>query len=454
MGRQKQIVGAGENASVIGGSPDDLPTPPVGQKITKTTTIKSEDLPGDDPSPPSRADKTDASMFDDGGDSSLPFFDDPLADFFEEAEAEAESTLEVYRHSGTSASPRAGKMKFVSEFAYTDSLLSDIQAACGGGWFTIMMRGVDPDTGRKGILRRRAIEIEGAPKEFATAAATTNPQASSALMASPTPPGVVAPPAAVNSKLDDLTTRLLDKAIERAFEPPVAAAKQPTAEPPPTLAKQLEENVGLLVTMTKLVERITPPREDTTPPAPSSGWLGDVASLAHALGLKDIIAPIGKSIMAQMIASRAGAATAGAPEPGAGADDPQLAAGSSPLAPDVLVESTMKLIVDDLKKNKRTGHAADAIDDLYMKLPELKTQLQPFFALPAPALLAELSQAAREDLLAYSHSIDWIESLQNEFTDADGEADAAQVESVVLPVGEVTISEPATDHASGEAPTE
>jgi hypothetical protein len=83
------------------------------------------------------------------------------------------------------------------------------------------------------------------------------------------------------------------------------------------------------------------------------------------------------------------------------------------------INLTLTIIVDDLKKNKRTGHAADAIDDLFMKMPDLKPQLEPFFAAPANELLSQLSAAVGENLLEYSHSIAWIENLQAEFENAE-----------------------------------
>jgi hypothetical protein len=94
------------------------------------------------------------------------------------------------------------------------------------------------------------------------------------------------------------------------------------------------------------------------------------------------------------------------------------------------IQLTLSIIVDDLKKNRRAGRAADAIDDLFMKLPQLRPQLEPFFASPASELLAQLSEAAGEDLMTYTHSISWIEALQSEFENAeDGdEVEKARVE--------------------------
>jgi hypothetical protein len=86
---------------------------------------------------------------------------------------------------------------------------------------------------------------------------------------------------------------------------------------------------------------------------------------------------------------------------------------------------TLVVIAEDLKKNKRVGRAADAIDELFLKMPEVRSQVEPFLLAPPNTLLAQLSQLVSEDLSTYSHGVAWIEDLQFEMRGDEGNQDDA-----------------------------
>jgi hypothetical protein len=95
--------------------------------------------------------------------------------------------------------------------------------------------------------------------------------------------------------------------------------------------------------------------------------------------------------------------------------------------PEQLMSDTLRIIVEDLKRNKRVGRAADAIDDLFAKFPDVKAQLEPFFNAPVADLLLQLSQACGEDLSTYSHAVSWIEELQQEIGGVEEGEEEAEI---------------------------
>jgi hypothetical protein len=104
---------------------------------------------------------------------------------------------------------------------------------------------------------------------------------------------------------------------------------------------------------------------------------------------------------------------------------------SAPVDP---VQQTLSIIVNDLKRNRRVGRAADSVEDLYLKRPDSEAQIAPLLALPAAGLIAQLSQFAGNDLTTYSHAVAWIEDLQAELSpDEDLEADEASEADEDLP---------------------
>jgi hypothetical protein len=111
---------------------------------------------------------------------------------------------------------------------------------------------------------------------------------------------------------------------------------------------------------------------------------------------------------------------------GNGNHAPQPAPQGAPQVDPVTV--TFAVIVDGLRKNRRVGASADAIEELFTKMPEMKEQIVPLLVAPAPALLNQLSQIAGEDLSAYSHGVAWVEDLQDELKGDAGDDEGSKSE--------------------------
>ncbi len=288
---------------------------PVGTRTTKTVEVKTEALTNDDEPRPRRQTNTSTLVDSPKGDvekrSPFNFFtgDDSLGDFYNNEDNRPE-LVEVYRNPTAGGSPRSGRMSFVGQFPNTDSLLTDIRASCGGGSFTIIARGINED-GHKGIIGRTIQPIEGAPKEYAlspTNSATAAPVAPVAATAAM--PAAELPKDETRVWFNDLTKRVLEKSIERALDPPTTA-QVATVEKPPSFTAQLAETTSIITAITKAAQQISPPAP-AQPPAPSSGWLGDLASFINALGVKDFVAPLVEGMMAKQAGAQDGAATNGA----------------------------------------------------------------------------------------------------------------------------------------------
>lgn len=76
--------------------------------------------------------------------------------------------------------------------------------------------------------------------------------------------------------------------------------------------------------------------------------------------------------------------------------------------------AVLNVAVSDLKRNKRVGRTADAIDELVTAHPSLGGEVAGLLTMPPSQVLAQLSQVAGEDLAAYSHAHEWIETLAAE----------------------------------------
>lgn len=170
---------------------------------------------------------------------------------------------------------------------------------------------------------------------------------------------------------------------------------------------QSEQFLNMFDKFTAIAERIAPIREADS--ERSGGTLNGIASVVREVGTAGkTLAPMIMPTITSLFQ-------------GKGANDNTQAhvngaQQTSPLPVDP-VEQTLAIIVDDLKKNRRVGRAADAIEDLFVRMPEIKEQVAASFTLPATDILAQLSQIAGEDLLAYSHAAAWIEYLKQEISD-------------------------------------
>lgn len=77
------------------------------------------------------------------------------------------------------------------------------------------------------------------------------------------------------------------------------------------------------------------------------------------------------------------------------------------------LDRTLNVVVDDLKKNKRVGRAADEIDALLSKRPDLVDTFNKLLALEPAALLGELARHSGENLHEYGHALSFIINLRD-----------------------------------------
>lgn len=103
------------------------------------------------------------------------------------------------------------------------------------------------------------------------------------------------------------------------------------------------------------------------------------------------------------------------PPPGNGNGNGQAA----PQEPTDDMERTLKIVVDDLKKNKRVGRAADVIDELLSKRPDLAGLFARLLDLEPLALLGELSKHSGENLHEYGHAISFVVNLRDALQPAE-----------------------------------
>ncbi len=177
-----------------------------------------------------------------------------------------------------------------------------------------------------------------------------------------------------------------------------------------------EQFIDMLDRFTTIAERIAPIREADK--EGSNGWLNGIASIVREVGTH------GKPLLSLLPALMGQVQGAGANGTAAVGAQVTPNAGHTP---EQLMSDTLRIIVEDLKRNKRVGRAADAIDDLFAKFPDVKAQLEPFFNAPVADLLLQLSQACGEDLSTYSHAVSWIEELQQEIGGVEEGEEEAEI---------------------------
>jgi hypothetical protein len=92
---------------------------------------------------------------------------------------------------------------------------------------------------------------------------------------------------------------------------------------------------------------------------------------------------------------------------------------AAPAEPVDDLERALLVVVEDLKKNKRVGRAADVIDELLSKRPDLVVMFDRLINLEPAGLLAELSKYSGENLHEYGHAISFVENLRDALRPAD-----------------------------------
>jgi hypothetical protein len=102
---------------------------------------------------------------------------------------------------------------------------------------------------------------------------------------------------------------------------------------------------------------------------------------------------------------------------------PAPAQTSAPVQQANPVNTVLAIVVEDLKRNRRVGRSADAIEELFTKIPAYRAQLTPILKQSDEVILQMLSRAAGEDLSAYSHGAKFVSLLRDELFGEDEEAD-------------------------------
>ncbi len=201
----------------------------------------------------------------------------------------------------------------------------------------------------------------------------------------------------------DVVLNALDKIDQLAQKRRNIVAASPAqipAESPKSLADQLKE---LATTQATLKSLFGGEEKQSSPPsAERASWLADLGYFANSIGLREVIVPFAR----QALASQLAASTQGNPN----AQGNQNAAMPAPAADPV--QATLQILIHDLTRNKRTGRAADAIEDLIDKQPEIKQLFGSLLAAPVDELLTQLSQISGMDLTEYAHAREWLEDLK------------------------------------------
>lgn len=287
-----------------------------------------------------------------------------------------------------------------------ESLLDEIQHSYGGGRYRLEMR-------QRGVFLKKWAEVIADPVLNSSSGNTT-------AGASLPPPG---------GDLDSFLQQAQKFAeIGRAFgwtkQAPLPATLALPPEPPQSLTDQLQEFAsvqGALKSLTGAEKAIEP----------RTGWLADLGFLVQSLGLKEILGPALQSAAAQSMLRARAAQPAGAPAlppspqlPPQGDQPPQPA---GPRSEQEALALILHVAVEDLTRNKRTGRAADVIEEMSVRHPPLVEFVNHFIALPPAEALQLLEQfSGRSDLAGLGHAPDWIAKLQEELGgDAADEVETA-----------------------------
>jgi hypothetical protein len=103
---------------------------------------------------------------------------------------------------------------------------------------------------------------------------------------------------------------------------------------------------------------------------------------------------------------------------------------SEPTAEQALLNA-LNVVVTGLRRGKRPGASADAIDELLTKHPEFRPQIDQLLATPPVLVLSELSRVSGEDLSVYVGALEFIAALKDELRPDDGEeSEAAEIAPV------------------------
>jgi hypothetical protein len=219
----------------------------------------------------------------------------------------------------------------------------------------------------------------------------------------------------------------------------------------PTSAPRADPN-DTINSALKIVDTLAAASERLNPTGEGGGVIHGIARLIDSLGVKEAVKPLSQLVVGSMMASAAQQQRQGHPQPPAqtGTDNAPSPSALPPTSPvEKTIEQdlteTMATVVYDLKRGKRPGHAADLIEELLQRRPELQATFDQLLEQEDAATLRQLSAAAGEDLSGYTGALNFITDLKDELSPADDAPEAA---------GEFTSVEPSHNgngaHASAE----
>jgi hypothetical protein len=189
------------------------------------------------------------------------------------------------------------------------------------------------------------------------------------------------------------TQEMIDRAI---------AARAPNSEQSTSPGMQALEMLREMMGVTREVSRLAPRAAQPT----TFDKIVDLGERAIDAAPK-IVPVVATALRARM-------AQQNSAQPGPQQEQPQL---------DPQTE-TLRIIVTDLKFNKRAGRAADAVEELLAKQPDLKPQFEELLSQDDAVLLQQLSALAGEDLSQYGGALNYIAALKDELsTDEEEEGD-------------------------------
>jgi hypothetical protein len=196
----------------------------------------------------------------------------------------------------------------------------------------------------------------------------------------------------------------------------------------------------------KVVERVFPSKDE--------GWGSIIAGAAkeHPQIAQQVIVG-GLATVSSLIGSIFKRAPATDTGQAAAASTTTQTAPDATVAPDASpqgehpAQTALRIVVEDLRRNRRPGRAADAIEDAIRAAPELGTTLRGMLARPENEIVRELSNFAQEDLSLYAHAEGFITDLKEELTPDDEEDEGGEAESDVQTAATVGSNNGAQAHA-------
>ncbi len=202
------------------------------------------------------------------------------------------------------------------------------------------------------------------------------------------------------------------------------AANNPTPTPPQQ-GDEFERVLSLMDRVQQVRERIEPPRSMDEE---SSMW-GKASALIDTIGrnapsLAPLVGSVG-SMVAPLLPARVQALIAGvsADDTAAPAEAQPQAAGTpasaqaknAPQNEQEALAVILHVAVNEMIRNKRVGRTADLVEQYCRSFPTMNATVDQLCALSPEEALATVQQlAGRSDLTSLSHSVAWVESLQDE----------------------------------------